>query len=861
MKRLLLSISLLVSALFVAQGARQQEELGRGLLAIKVSSGVYLSWRLLAADDYRRTRFSVYRNGALIREMPAGAPTCYTDTNGDASSVYSIKVIADGVGALDSTAGVTPWTAQYNYIRLQRPADGTTPPNITFDGSSTSSIREYPNGESYTYLPNDCSVGDLDGDGEYEIVVKWDPSNSKDNSQTGITGNVYIDAYKLNGTRLWRIDLGKNIRAGAHYTQFLVYDFDGDGYAEMICKTAPGTIDGEGSYVAMNGDDPHAVYRNENISTSGSNRTGYILTGPEYLTLFDGQTGKEQHTVAYKPARGTVSSWNDSYGNRVDRFLACVAYLDGERPSAVMCRGYYARAMLSAYDVRNKQLKERWHYDSGVTAGVGLYGQGNHNLSVADVDDDGKDEIIYGAGAINDDGKLLYRTGLGHGDAMHLSDLDPDRPGLEVWEVHEEKTQGMYDYEMHDARTGEIIWRSGTYNSDNGRGLAADIDARYRGFEMWSSVGAGIYSCKGAQIATSKPSTNFRIYWDGDLQDELLDGNKLDKWTGSGTSRLITFNGSSINGTKANPCLSADILGDWREEALYVANPDSLILYATTIPTEHRFFTLMHDPVYRLGIAWQNVSYNQPPHLGLYLPDNIDSLKSGAGDPNLFIVYLNPQGGVFSNSASTYVRSISVQRNEAFGDRVPEVAKDMNVFLGWYFDDGKPYNPDTTLTSTATLVARWQPPCLVSFFGNGVTAWDTTVIYNTPVTQPSPPLREGYVLEGWTSHGVLWSFDTPITEDITLVAKWKAEEVEVETGISNGAQQHLELYPNPITNGRLTITNLKLGEKIEIYTLQGSLAGAYRATGETATIDFSLLSPGAYVVKVGASRRIIVNNE
>jgi rhamnogalacturonan endolyase len=847
MHRLALTIPFFAALAFTAHAARQMEQLNRGLMAVKVSSGVYLSWRLLGADDYHATRFNVYRDGALIGELPADAPTCYTDASGTPASVYSVKAIDDGAGMSDSTAGVTPWAEQYKYIPLQRPSGGVTPPNITYDGKSASSIVEYPSGESYTYLPNDCSVGDLDGDGEYEIVVKWDPSNSKDNSQTGITGNVYIDAYKLDGTRLWRVDLGKNIRAGAHYTQFMVYDFDGDGYAEMVCKTAPGTVDGEGSYVIMNGDDPQADYRNKNISSGGNSRTGFVLSGPEYLTLFDGQTGRELHTVPYKPARGTVSSWGDSYGNRVDRFLACVAYLDGERPSVVMCRGYYTRATLAAYDVVNKQLVERWFYDSGSSGGA--FGQGNHNLSVADVDGDGKDEIIYGACAIDHDGKLMYRTGLGHGDAMHLSDLDPDRPGLEVWEVHEETGAGKYDYEMHDARTGAIIWRSETYATDNGRGLAADIDAAHRGFEMWSSSGAGVYSCKGEQIATSKPSTNFRIYWDGDLQDELLDGNKLDKWTGKSASRLITFSlGASVNGTKANPCLSADILGDWREEALYYSAtyPDRLILYATTIPTAHRFFTLMHDPVYRMGVAWQNVAYNQPPHLGFYLPDSVENLKS-------VVVSFDPQGGIFADS-STEVKAIRVARSEAFADRVPEVTRDGHVFLGWYFSDGSLYSPDTALTSAVTLTARWGRSCTVRFIGNGVTAWDTVVTYSAPVAMPRPPLREGYVLAGWTRSGALWSFDTPVTENMTLVAKWE----EVKTGVPEvpDSEPLLELYPNPVLNGRLTVTatGLKRGDRIALYTMQGSLVASYEAAGATTVINLSRLPQGVYLIKAGSGK-------
>ncbi len=582
---------------------RQMEALDRGLVAVKVNNGVFLSWRSLGTDT-PSTQFNIYRNGNLVNPQPISGATNYVDAQGNNSSNYIVKTLVDG-SVIETSKTVTPWAYQYLPIQLNRPDGGTT-----------------PDGVAYTYTPNDCSVGDLDGDGEYEIVVKWDPSNSKDNSQSGYTGNVYLDGYKLNGTHLWRIDLGRNIRAGAHYTQFMVYDLDGDGIAEIACRTAPGTIDGIGNYVIINNDNPNTDYRNSK---------GYILSGPEYLTVFDGTTGAELASVAFQPARGSVSSWGDSYGNRVDRFLAAVAYLDGERPSLVMGRGYYTKTLLTAYDYREGNLTLRWNYNSG-TSNVEAYGQGNHNLSVGDVDNDGKDEIIYGACAIDHDGNFMYRTGLGHGDAMHVSDLDPDRPGLEVWTVHEEKS-AAYGYEMHDAGNGQIIWGTKT-ETDNGRGLAADIDPNHRGFEMWSSSGAGVYDCKGNQISTSKPSINFRIYWDGDLQDEILDGTKLDKWNGNGTNRLFTFyqhnNAKEINTTKANPCLSADILGDWREEVIYYnsADPSQIMIFTTVIHTEHRLYTLMHDPVYRMGVAWQNVAYNQPPHLGFYIGDGLADIPT-----------------------------------------------------------------------------------------------------------------------------------------------------------------------------------------------------------------------------------------
>ena len=613
---------------------RQMEYLNRGLVAVKVTTGVYLSWRFLGTD-VASTGFNIYRNNTKLNTTPITTTTNYTDASGTATSVYKVLPVLNGVEDTTGVKNVTPWAAQYKSLQLKRPARGRTEPN-KYGSTGKTADGSYPTGQPYGYSPNDCSVGDVDGDGEYEIIVKWDPSNSQDNSYYGITGKVYIDAYKLDGTFLWRIDLGKNIRAGAHYTQFMVYDFDGDGLAEVVCKTAPGTIDGKGKYVIMNSDDPTADYRSiDTTQTTGSKMLGTVLNGPEYLTLFDGKTGAELNTIAYNPSRGS-SNWGDTYGNRSDRFLACVAYLDGVHPSVVMCRGYYARATLAAYDVKDKKLVQRWFYDSGTTAGVGAYDSGNHNLSVADVDSDGKDEIIYGACAINDDGTLMYRTGLGHGDAIHVSDLDPDRAGLEVWEVHEESAGLSKGFEMHDAKTGAIIW-SGAVSADNGRGLAADIDGTSRGFEMWSTntnaagTAIGVFSCKGTMLSSSRPSVNFRIYWDADLQDELLDGTAITKWipSTSKTSTLLSASGvSSCNSTKKTPNLSADILGDWREEVLLWDTSDSskLRIYTTTTATTYRLFTLMHDPVYRLGVAWQNVAYNQPPHLGFYIGDGLASV-------------------------------------------------------------------------------------------------------------------------------------------------------------------------------------------------------------------------------------------
>ena len=460
-----------------------------------------------------------------------------------------------------------------------------------------------------TYAANDASVGDLDGDGKYEIVLKWDPADAKDNSQSGVTSDVFVDAYRMDGTRLWRIDLGRNIRAGAHYTQFQVYDYDGDGKAEVAMKTADGTVDGTGVTIG-------------NAAADYRNASGYVLSGPEFLTMFNGQTGKAMSTVDYVPARGNVGDWGDTYGNRVDRFLAATAYLDGQRPSLIMSRGYYTRAVIVAWDFRNGSLVRRWTYDSGST-NTGAYGQGNHNLSVADVDSDGKDEIIYGDAAIDDNGSLLWRGGNGHGDALHVGDLIPSRPGLEMFKVSEDGTKPT-DY-LADARTGAILWSHPSCGCDNGRGVSDDIYAGSPGAESWSASVSTLTSASGTSIGRKPGSTNFLVWWDGDTTRELLDQTHIDKYGTSGDTRLLTASGvHSNNGTKATPSLSADLFGDWREEVVWPTTDNrALRIYTTTAVTSTRIPTLMHDPMYRVAVAWQNTGYNQPPHPSFAIGDGM----------------------------------------------------------------------------------------------------------------------------------------------------------------------------------------------------------------------------------------------
>ena len=420
----------------------QRENLGRGVVAIrKDASTVTISWRYLSSDPMD-TEFNVYRNGKKITSQPVSTGTLYNDayTSRNAAT-YEVRPVVKGKETNHKNGRYTlPANAPTGYIRIpmNKPANGVTPA-----------------GDTYTYSPNDASIGDIDGDGEYEIILKWDPSNSHDNAHDGYTGEVLIDCYRLNGEQLWRINLGKNIRAGAHYTQFMVYDLDGDGKAEVVMRTADGTVDGKGKVIG----DAQADYRNEQ---------GRILTGPEYLTVFNGLTGEAMQTIDYVPERGNLMDWGDNRGNRSDRFLACVAYLDGIHPSVVMCRGYYTRTVLAAYDWNGKELKERWIFDSNHPGCEDYAGQGNHNLRVGDVDGDGCDEIIYGSCAIDHNGKGLYTTKMGHGDAIHLTHFDPSRKGLQVWDCHENKRDGST---YRDAATGEVLLQIKS-NTDVGRCMA-----------------------------------------------------------------------------------------------------------------------------------------------------------------------------------------------------------------------------------------------------------------------------------------------------------------------------------------------------------------------------------------------------
>lgn len=672
----------------------QREQLNRGVVALRQPDGTaVVTWRTLVSDG-KGEAFDIRRNGVKINDRPlTTGGTFFVDKDVPEGDV-TYEVCGGGKNGMfvlkaDAPAGYLP-------IKLDKPADGIT-----------------PDGRTFTYSANDATVGDVDGDGQYEIILKWEPSNAHDNSHDGFTGPVLFDCYRLSGERLWRIDMGPNIRAGAHYTQFMVYDFDGDGRAEMMVKTADGTVDGKGKVIgdakadwrygiaeAMEHFEENRAYavkeaeeRRQRMKQPqrGNDRrdrkryswpgivykAGRILDGPEYLTVFNGLTGEAMATVDYVPERGELRAWGDDRGNRSERYLAAVGYLDGHRASGIFCRGYYTRTVIAAWDWDGKTLTNRWTFDTNDERWRSYAGQGNHNIRVADVDGDGCDEITYGSMAVDHDGTGLYNTGMGHGDAMHLTVFDPTSDRLQLWDCHENRRDGS---DLRDAATGKLIFQVKS-PIDVGRCMAADIDPTNPGLEMWSSDSKGIRTItgeilkplvsrsedssrseeRGARSENSSikknegkgkdkspssfdtpPSskdddtalyvkgmrlpTNFGIWWDGDLLREMLDHATVSKydWNTGRVNPIMKFDGCQFNNwTKSNPCLSADILGDWREEVITRTDDSSeMRVYVTPIPTDHRINCLMEDIPYRLSVATQNVAYNQPTWTGFYLgPD------------------------------------------------------------------------------------------------------------------------------------------------------------------------------------------------------------------------------------------------
>lgn len=671
---------------------RQVEKLDRGVVAVHpTASTAYIGWRMLGSDP-ADVAFNIYRStdggvAVKLNDSPLTETTDYVDNSASTSGehTYHVRAVINGIEQEPSksyTLAASSPVQQHVDVPLQVPDDavivlpsGTETPPPNQDDSPHQPIQ--------SYSANDASVGDLDGDGDYEVIVKWEPSYSQDPSREGLTGNVLLDAYDLEDGLLWRIDLGRNIRAGAHTTPFVVYDFDGDGRSEVAMMTAPGTIAGDGQFVLLPGDNADDDYR-DGYTGSGDGRWGRVIGAPEYLTVFDGLTGAELDTVAFEPALESVSSWGDSWGNRKDRLLVAPAYLDGNRPSMVWARGYAgpsggfnARNEVAAFDYRDGQLSSRWIFEAATNGeNPGYVGQTAHSITVGDVDGDGKDEVITGAAALDDDGTLLYNTGLGHGDALHLSDMDPNNPGLELFMPHE--SQGAYESngrdaggEYRDAQTGELLTQIPS-NNDVGRGVAMDIDPNHEGYEFWASTNQGtrmIYNVSGQPLyaTPSNMMYNFGIWWDADLSRELLDGTTISEWNNPGRSNLVSFGSSGINstsglssnnGSKSTPSLTADVFGDWREEVIWRRSDNSALeIWTTSIPASSRLTTLMHDTQYRVAVAWQNSGYNQPPHPSYWIGQGMDT------PPQPLIYFGGELQGDYNGDGAVGISDYTVWRN------------------------------------------------------------------------------------------------------------------------------------------------------------------------------------------------------
>ena len=845
MKQLLQNV---LSGLFLfvfvcmSQAQYQMEFLNRGVVAIKRSGDNYITWRMLGTETNNVT-YNIYRDNVKLNATPITTTTQYVDKTGAIASKYAISAIVNGVEGVKSVE-VETWSTFYKVLSLNKPAGGTTPDGVVYD-----------------YSPNDATVADVDGDGEYEIIFKWYPSNAKDNAHDGYTGVTYIEAIKLNGTSLWRINLGINIRSGAHYVEMQAYDFDGDGKAEVALRTADGTIDGQGKVIG-------------NASADYRSSVGRVLTGPEYLTMFNGETGAAVSTVNYVPGRGSVSSWGDGYGNRVDRFLSGVAHLGGSgNPSLLMCRGYYTRMVVAAWDFVNGQLQQRWVFDTDNNMNH-LKGKGNHQISIADVDNDGKQEVVYGAVVIDDNGAVLNYNTWGHGDALHVGDFDLDNPGLEIFMPIETASSNPVDkrpgFVLRDGKSGNVLWQV-FLDGDIGRGNCANIDSRYPGVECWAAGGAGLYDSKGKVIGNTPSGCNHSIWWDGDFTRELLDGTKLDDWNeagNGGNNRMVTIynygNAASNNGTKSNPNLTADILGDWREEMIYrSASNDKLLIFTTNIETNHKLYTLMHDAQYRTAIAWQSTGYNQPPHPSFYIGEDMKL----APTPNIVLVGKSDCNGDVGGTAVLDGCSVCVGGKSVFkpctgtveaemacsvdgvvlettnqgysGDGYVNSNNTFGAYVTWALNSNKTQNVTLSFRYANGGLSARDGEVVINGKKMGVIAlpstgswssWKTAAITVAMLQGANELKLQAVTVDGLANIDAL-SFSDGVSEGLCVV-----------TNVSTSVSNLVEMYPNPVSSV------LYFNQQVE-WVLLNSF-GIEINNGTSMSIDLEDEKPGVYFVKI-----------
>ncbi len=632
MKRFSFALAIVALCCLTANAQRKTDALDRGLVAIpdgntEGSTSNMVTWRRLA-DEYFGVTYNLYKDGSLLAE--GLTTTCYSDSkNALASTQYQVAAVVNGIEQSQSLSSVvTPWT-QYVYKLNIRCVTGYIDLNLsTITDGSGNDITSH-------YLPNDAEFADLDGDGQLEMIIKrLNTVDSGSNFAYDTQEHDRIDAYDINWqtgqtTLLWWIDVGPNmVSGGSHELNIIAYDWDGDGKAEvvlrgaddmMVCWARGGSRTPYPQRIGTKG------VNTRNSVTHTANMT-YTNTGAEYLIYMNGDTGQPYWVIDYPLARGNANDWGDSYGHRSSKYFFGAPVLDGRKASLFLARGIYTRHKMIAYDINpsTHELTQRWYWENNGGQSDPWYGNGNHNYCIADVDEDGRDEIVYGSMVIDDNGKGLSTTGLGHGDALHCSDFDPYRKGLEIFACNEDEPCMNY----RNATTSQFYVRR-TSSSDDGRALCANFSNAYPG-ATGRSTQTGMISCVADKdipdyagdnfIAWS--DLNFRIYWDGDLCSEILNSpgtEKEAKVEKPGTGRLFTSSDTNMNNwTKNHPCFQGDLIGDWREE-IVLRHGTGVRIYTSGMFTGYSMPSLWLDHEYRQAMVWQMHAYNQPPHLSYFL--------------------------------------------------------------------------------------------------------------------------------------------------------------------------------------------------------------------------------------------------
>jgi len=544
---------------------RVRETLDRGVVAVGATApgAVHVSWRLLETDP-PGVGFHVYRRAKGVESKLTAMP---------------LRATTDLVDARAPAAGDLTW-------RVVAVVNGRELPSHSGDvwnGAAARGYRAIAVRDDVRSVDR-VGVGDVNGDGAYDFVVKH-PAGSVDPGRQVPSKDTYkIDAYDgRTGEFLWRIDLGWNVNHGIWFSPMVVRDLDGDGRAEVSLRTAP-----------------YAATR-EQAFDGGK---GFVLEGPEYVSVYDGATGREIAKADWIE-RGRPQDWADHTGNRSSRHMLGVAYLDGKTPALLVVRGTYGLMKVDAWTLRNRALTKIWRW-TNERQPFKYHGQGQHSIKVGDIDGDGCDEILNGSIAIDNDGRTLWSTGLGHGDRFYLSDINPARPGLEVWYTIEDP-HPQNGVSLWDARTGELIFGTREPNKDNqiAGGLAGDIDPALPGMEVWGD--RFFFSAAGKPIAGSVPPQNELVWWDGDRLRELHSRGAISKWKGA-----------EIGRTEGSVQLVADIVGDWREEIVTFAN-GQLRIYSTPLPASDRRVTLMQDPIYRNDVTHRSMGYPHVPMTSFFL--------------------------------------------------------------------------------------------------------------------------------------------------------------------------------------------------------------------------------------------------